>query len=112
MPAEQGAPASGVKPVVTIFEAFGAGATTIGRKVAEQLGLPFHAQAFSSELIAGESPEEVIADQAVPEDRVHAANLDHLDPDLVDPGQWARDPDTLVVPRAGEDLFRLRRDRR
>jgi hypothetical protein len=26
----------------------------------------------------------------------------------VDPDAWAADPDTLVVPRAGEDLFRLR----
>ena len=48
----------------------------------------------------------------IPEDQVRAANLDHLDPDLVDPGEWARDPDTLVVPRAGEDLHRLRRERR
>jgi len=48
----------------------------------------------------------------IPEDQVRAANLDHLDPDLVDPEEWERDPDTLVVPRAGEDLYRLRRDRR
>ena len=26
----------------------------------------------------------------------------------VDSDAWAADPDTLVVPRAGEDLFRLR----
>ena len=38
-----------LKPVVTIFEAYGAGARDIGPKVAEAMGLPFHAQAFSSE---------------------------------------------------------------
>jgi hypothetical protein len=35
-------------------------------------------------------------------------SLDYLDPDEVDPEAWTTDPDTLVVPRAGEDLFRLR----
>jgi nickel-dependent lactate racemase len=45
---------------------------------------------------------------SIPEHEVRAANLDHLDPALVDPEQWARDPDTLVVPNAGEDLYRLR----
>ena len=42
-------------PVVTLFELYGAGATTIGEKVAERLGLPFHGQAFSSGQIAGDS---------------------------------------------------------
>jgi nickel-dependent lactate racemase len=45
---------------------------------------------------------------SIPEDRVRAVNLDYLDPAAVDPEAWAADPDTLVVPRAGEDLFRLR----
>jgi nickel-dependent lactate racemase len=44
----------------------------------------------------------------IPEDEVRAVNLDYLDPAEVDPEAWAADPDTLVVPRAGEDLFRLR----
>jgi glucuronide carrier protein len=39
------------KPVVTIFEAYGAGADTVGKAVAEALGLPYHAQAFSSEAL-------------------------------------------------------------
>lgn len=56
---------SAVKPVVTIFEAFGAGATAVGRKVADKLGLPFHAQAFSSELIAGEVTDAATDEQAV-----------------------------------------------
>jgi cytidylate kinase len=43
------------KPVVTIFEAYGAGADQVGRKVAEALNLPYHEQAFSSEALeAGE----------------------------------------------------------
>jgi cytidylate kinase len=37
------------RPVVTMFEHYGAGAADVGRKVADALGLPFHAQAFSSE---------------------------------------------------------------
>jgi hypothetical protein len=35
-------------------------------------------------------------------------NLGYLDPATVDPATFAADPDTLVVPRAGEMLFRLR----
>jgi lactate racemase len=44
----------------------------------------------------------------IPEDVVRAINLDYLNPALVDPDTWADDPDTLVVPRAGEILYRLR----
>ena len=42
------------------------------------------------------------------EDRARAVNLDYLDPAQVDPAAWAADHDTLVVPDAGEDLYRLR----
>jgi hypothetical protein len=35
-------------------------------------------------------------------------NLDYLDPAEVDPRAWAAEPGTLVVPDAGEDLYRLR----
>ena len=42
-----------VKPVVTMFEQYGAGAEEVGRRVATALGLPFHAQAFSSEQMEG-----------------------------------------------------------
>ncbi|CCH88476.1 conserved protein of unknown function [Modestobacter italicus] len=45
----------------------------------------------------------------IPEDVCRAANLGYLDPATVDPAAFAADPDTLVVPRAGEMLFRLRR---
>ncbi len=43
----------------------------------------------------------------IPEAQVRAINLDYLDPALVDPDAWAADPDTLVVPQAGEVLYRL-----
>jgi hypothetical protein len=44
---------------------------------------------------------------AIPEDVRRAANLGYLDPALVDPAAFAAGPDILVVPRAGETLFRL-----
>lgn len=40
---------SSQRPVVTLFEHYGAGADYVGRAVADALGLPFHAQAFSSD---------------------------------------------------------------
>jgi nickel-dependent lactate racemase len=45
---------------------------------------------------------------AIPEDLTRSINLDYLDPSEIDPSAWAADPDTLVVPDAGEDLYRLR----
>jgi len=44
----------------------------------------------------------------IPEKVVRGANLDYLDPASVDPAAFAADPETLVVPQAGEVLFRLR----
>jgi nickel-dependent lactate racemase len=44
----------------------------------------------------------------LPERVVRAVNLDYLNPDEVDASEWAADPHTLVVPNAGEDLYRLR----
>lgn len=41
------------RPVVTIYESFGAGAEQVGRRVAAALGLPYHRQAFSSEALEG-----------------------------------------------------------
>ena len=41
--------AAKVLPLVTLFESYGSGAEEVGPKVAEALGLPYHAQAFSSE---------------------------------------------------------------
>jgi nickel-dependent lactate racemase len=45
---------------------------------------------------------------AIPEEICRAANVGYLDPATVDMSAFAADPDTLVVPRAGEMLFRLR----
>jgi cytidylate kinase len=39
------------RPVVTLFESYGSGASYIGPRVAQALGVPFHPQAFSSEAI-------------------------------------------------------------
>jgi lactate racemase len=44
----------------------------------------------------------------IQEEVARAVNLDYLDPTAVDPIAWAADPDTLVVPDAGKDLYRLR----
>lgn len=43
----------------------------------------------------------------IPEDVVRSVNLDYLDPADIDPAAWAADPETLVVPDAGEDLYRI-----
>ncbi|MET7462157.1 lactate racemase domain-containing protein [Nonomuraea sp. NPDC005501] len=45
----------------------------------------------------------------IPEDVVRRANLGYLDPAEVDVEAFAADPQTLVVPQAGEVLYRLRR---
>ena len=44
----------------------------------------------------------------IPEDVVRRANLGYLAPEAVEPSAWASDPGTLVVPDAGEVLYRLR----
>jgi cytidylate kinase len=44
-------PARSTTPVVTLFESFGSGAEEVGPRVAEGLGVPYHAQAFSSQEI-------------------------------------------------------------
>jgi nickel-dependent lactate racemase len=44
----------------------------------------------------------------IPEAVVRAANLDYLDPGTLDIPAWQADPHALVVPNAGEDLYRLR----
>jgi nickel-dependent lactate racemase len=45
---------------------------------------------------------------SIPPDVVRRANLNYRDPDTVNLGAFAADPDTLVVDPAGEVLFRLR----
>lgn len=57
---------------------------------------------------SGEHPRVTVTlATGIPEDVVRAVNLDYLDPAALDPKQWGSDPDTLVVPDAGEDLYRL-----
>lgn len=43
------------KPVVTIFEQYGAGADYVGTRVADALHLPYHPQAFSSRALEGDA---------------------------------------------------------
>ncbi len=44
----------------------------------------------------------------ISQDVTRAIKLNYPDPAKVDPAAWAAEPDTLVVPDAGEDLYRLR----
>jgi len=44
---------------------------------------------------------------SIPRERCQRINLGYLDPAEVDLDAWRADPDTLVVPRAGEVLYRL-----
>ena len=44
----------------------------------------------------------------ISEQVTRAVNLDYLDPAEIDITAWAADPGALVVPDAGEDLYRLR----
>ena len=44
----------------------------------------------------------------IPEDVVRRANLGYLDPADVDLAAYEADPDTFVVPHAGEILYRLK----
>lgn len=46
----------------------------------------------------------------IPEDVVRRANLGYLDPASFDLTQYENDPDTLVIPNAGEILHRLHLD--
>jgi nickel-dependent lactate racemase len=45
----------------------------------------------------------------IPRERCERINLGYLDPATVDVDAWRKDPSTLVVPRAGELLYRVRR---
>jgi lactate racemase len=44
----------------------------------------------------------------IPRERCERIDLGYLDPASVDVEAWKKDPDTLVVPRAGEMLHRIR----
>jgi nickel-dependent lactate racemase len=45
---------------------------------------------------------------SIPEDVVRRANLNYRDPATIDIAAYERAPDTLVLPQAGEVLYRLR----
>src|SRR3954463_1352457 len=58
--------------------------------------------------VDGERPRVTVTlATGIPEAQVRATNLDYLDPQLVDLEAWAAYPNTLVVPQAGEVLYRL-----
>lgn len=58
----------------------------------------------------GERPRvRVVLATGIPETTVRRANLGYLDPAAVDVTSWENDPDALVVPDAGEILYRLAR---
>jgi hypothetical protein len=44
----------------------------------------------------------------IPRERCVRIGLGYLDPATIDVEAWKQDPDTLVVPRAGEMLYRVR----
>ena len=81
-------------------------------------GVPWGVLAHSTHLRGAGTYDETTGEErlrvtvtlatGIPEDRVRAVNLNYLDPAAVDPQAWATDPDTMVLPRAGEDLYRLR----
>jgi hypothetical protein len=43
----------------------------------------------------------------IPKAECEAVNLGYLDPRDIDIDAWRDNPDTLVVPHAGEQLYRL-----
>jgi lactate racemase len=50
---------------------------------------------------------EVTLATGIDAETTRALSLSYLDPTSIDVEEWARDPDTLVVPDAGEILYRL-----
>jgi nickel-dependent lactate racemase len=45
----------------------------------------------------------------IPRERCERVNLGYLDPAAVNVGEWEKQPGTLVVPKAGEMLYRIRK---
>jgi nickel-dependent lactate racemase len=59
--------------------------------------------------VAGETERvRVTLATGIPEDVVKSVNLHYQDPSTIDVAKWTADPDALVVPDAGEVLYRLR----
>ena len=60
------------------------------------------------ELVRGERRRvRVTLATGIPKAECEAVNLGYLDPRDIDIDEWRDDPDTLVVPHAGEQLYRL-----
>jgi lactate racemase len=53
---------------------------------------------------------EVTLATGIDAETTRALGLSYLDPKSIDVADWQRDPDTMVVPNAGEILYRLRTD--
>jgi len=79
--------------------------------------LPWGVLAHSTHLRGAGTYDDVRGEQCrvtvtlatgIPEDEVRAVGLDYLDPSEVDVAGFGSNPDALVVPDAGEVLFRLR----
>jgi nickel-dependent lactate racemase len=51
---------------------------------------------------------EVTLATGIDEQTTRALGLSYLDPASIDVAEWRKDPDTMVVPNAGEILYRLR----
>ena len=73
--------------------------------------------AHSTHLRGAGSYDEVLGERGrvtvtlatgIPESVTRAVNLDYLDPAAIDLARWAADQDALIVPDAGETLYRLR----
>jgi lactate racemase len=59
---------------------------------------------------AAEHPRiQVTLATGIPEERCDRVNLGYRDPSRIDPRDYAGDPKTLVIPRAGELLYRIGR---
>ena len=59
---------------------------------------------------ASEQPRiQVTLATGIPEERCHRVNLGYRDPRRIDPRDFQGDKKTLVIPRAGELLYRIKR---
>ena len=60
----------------------------------------------------GEEPRvRVTLATGIPKEKCEAHNVGYLDPNTIVPEQWSVEQDTIMIPKAGEILYRLRPDR-
>jgi nickel-dependent lactate racemase len=81
--------------------------------------LPWGVLAHSTHLRGGGTYDEAAGEHCrievtlatgIDAETTRALGLSYLDPASIDVADWRRDPDTMVVPNAGEILYRLRTD--